>query len=80
MTATGELPNSSALSEANPQSLDELLSRDPEGYSKQDRMLVIKALREQRARYEAAEAAGKAPRASKAPAQPTVNNPADLGL
>jgi hypothetical protein len=52
------------------------MSRDPEGYNRQDRDRIIAALREDRARREAAEkAAGegkRAPRAARADAGPTV--------
>lgn len=62
---TGETPQSKALAEAKPDSLAELWSRDPEGYTRQDRDRTVAALREQRKRFEAAEAAEK-PRATKA--------------
>lgn len=55
--AEGEIPQSSALAEADPFSLSELMSRDPEGYKRQDRDRIIQALRENRARCEAAEKA-----------------------
>lgn len=62
---TGELPQSQALAEANPDSLAELFARDPEGLSRQDRDRIVEALRAQRARVAAADAAGvKKPRAS----------------
>lgn len=50
--ATGEIPQSSALAEAIVESLTELMSRDPEGYTKQDRMRIIATQREARARWE----------------------------
>lgn len=45
-----EIPQSSALSEATVDSLGELMSRDPEGYSKQDLERVVACMREQRER------------------------------
>lgn len=58
MTSSGELPQSTALAEAETDSLTEVMSRDPEGYSRQDRDRIVEALRAQRARLAAAEAAG----------------------
>lgn len=55
MTTTGELPQSTALVEAEVESLTELFSRDPEGYSSQDLDRIILTLREQRTRFIAAE-------------------------
>lgn len=62
-----EIPQSDALKEATVgDSLAEVMSRDPEGLSRQDRDRIIAALREQRARIAAAEASGvKVPRAAK---------------
>ena len=51
---TDDIPQSSALAEAGADSLDELLNRDPEGYSKQDRARVIAGYREYRAKLERA--------------------------
>jgi hypothetical protein len=51
------IPQSAALGEAQVESLSELMSRDPEGYGKQDLLAIIAAMREQRKRWEAAEAA-----------------------
>ena len=64
---SGEIPQSDALKEtAVGDSLAEVMSRDPEGLSRQDRDRIIEALRAQRARIAAAEAAGtKVPRAAK---------------
>jgi hypothetical protein len=60
-STTGTLPQSSALAEASPDSLTELLSRDPEHYQDQDLDRIIALLREQRVRWKAAEGA-KPPR------------------
>lgn len=57
----GTLPQSTALAEARADSLSELLSRDPESYQTQDLDRIIEVLREQRRRWQAAEASG-APR------------------
>lgn len=63
-----EIPQSDALKEASESdSLAEVMSRDPEGLSRQDRDRIIEALRLQRERIAKAEAAGtKLPRAAKA--------------
>lgn len=50
MTGDGEIPQSPALAEVETDSLSELMSRDPEGYSKQDLTRVVEALRAQRVR------------------------------
>jgi uncharacterized protein YdaU (DUF1376 family) len=52
----GALPQSDALSEAAPASLAELMSRDPRGWTRQDRDRIISALRADRARRAEAEA------------------------
>lgn len=54
-TVFGQLPQSSALAEAELGSLNEQLSRDPEQYRQQDRAGIIEALRAQRKRFEEAE-------------------------
>ncbi len=80
----GGIPQSSALVEAHGDSLAEVMSRDPEGYSRQDRDAIIAALRAQRARQESAEKASpvRAPRG--APKIPLTNkatqNAEDMGL
>lgn len=53
----GTIPQSDALAEAAVESLSELMSRDPEGYGKQDLMAIISAMRAQRVKWELAEAA-----------------------
>lgn len=81
---TGEIPQSTALAEAETDSLTEVMSRDPEGYSRQDRDRIVEALRAQRARLAAAEAAGGSkPRgaAAKLPLSSTSAKPIeDMGL
>lgn len=81
-TAPGGLPQSLALAEASPESLAELFSRDPEGYSDQDLGKVIEALRAQRVRWAAAEATPKPQKeaAKKAKSLIATMNPEDLGL
>lgn len=81
----GVIPQSAALAEADPFSLSELMSRDPEGYNRQDRDRIIAALRQDRVRREAAEkAAGegkRAPRATKVAETTLVPvNIGDIGL
>jgi len=56
MSDNPQVPQSNALKEASVDSLAELLSRDPEGYSRQDLDRVIAAMREQRARMALANA------------------------
>lgn len=75
-----EIPQSNALAEANPESLTELLSRDPEGYSLQDRLRLIEALRSQRARFIESENAPKAPRAKTNLSSKSSAKAEDLGL
>lgn len=53
---TGSIPQSDALAEASPQSLAELMSRDPEGYQQRDLDAIIDHLRKHRVACEAAEA------------------------
>lgn len=66
MTET-KIPQSTALAEANPESLEILLSRDPEGYGRKDRDRIVDELIAYRARYQAAETAGTSrPRLAKA--------------
>lgn len=55
---TGMIPQSNALAEASPESLGELLTRDPFGYSRQDRDRVVADLRAMRAKWALAEATG----------------------
>lgn len=52
----GQIPQSEALAEAEVNSLTELLSRDPEGYQKQNRTTIVSALRAMRAKWEKGEA------------------------
>jgi hypothetical protein len=59
-TGQPQIPQSTALTEAQTDSLAELLSRDPEGYSDHDLTRVIAAFREQRTKWEAADAQAKA--------------------
>lgn len=74
------------LSEARVDSIDELFSRDPEGYTKgpdgttgtgPDMIAIVAGMRRQREIWEKAEAAG----ATRAPSAPKVGKPkvADLG-
>lgn len=50
LPAQGGIPQSQALVEAGVDSLGELMSRDPEGYSKQDLERIVVAMRDQRER------------------------------
>lgn len=55
MSEEGKIPESNALAEADLTGLSELMSRDPEGFSQQDRARIISALRADRARREKAD-------------------------
>lgn len=82
-SASGLLPQSDALAEADPYSLGELFSRDPHSFSRVDRDKAVVALRIQRAKWEAAEAAGvKVPKAVKLSERTLTakRNAEDLGL
>ncbi len=59
LVAKAELPLSDALSRVSEDTLSELLSRDPEGYTEQDVSRVIEVYRAHRIRLNAAEATGK---------------------
>ncbi len=65
----GVIPTSSALAEAKPESISEFLSRDPKTLSPEERKQMVARLREQRHRWELAEAAGEHSRAKKAPGE-----------
>ena len=69
MTLPGTIPQSNALAEASPESISDLLSRDPEHYTPDDWTRVIGTYREQRERWAKAEAAGSKslPKQPKAP-------------
>lgn len=79
--ATGQIPQSSALAEATIDSLGELMSRDPEGYSKQDLERIVGAMREQRERIAAtaASAPQKAPRRASGGPPPSLQSSVGLG-
>lgn len=72
----------SPLAEASPTSLEELFSKDPFEFSKQDEETIVKALRAQRANWVLAEAGGatKAPGVKAAPKAKETLNLDDLGL
>lgn len=83
-----QIPQSTALAEAFSESIAELLSRDPQGYSKQDLLRVITVFRAQREKFLAVEAAmgSNKPKTSKGIDSRLkgllvkVNSPEDLGL
>jgi hypothetical protein len=71
----------SPLAEASVSSLDELFSRDPRGFARADRALIVAELRRQRANWTQDEAQGKKrASAKKAPGATTKTTLADLGL
>lgn len=80
----GIIPQSNALAEADSSSIAEMLSRDPEGYTRQDRDKIVLIMREQRARWEAADAAEPKRKPSAGPkaqlASSTAAKADDLGL
>jgi hypothetical protein len=80
----GEIPQSPALREASPESLSEVMSRDPEGYSEQDWGIVVSALRADRTNREraeqlAAQSGKKKPKAQKV-VLPSNKTAEELGL
>ncbi len=81
MSTPGEIPQSQALAEAGVDSLAELMSRDPEGYSRQDLSRVVLALREQRERLAKAEVEGGGARKRAVPkiSQTSLKTSADIG-
>lgn len=78
------IPQSNALSEATTDSLAELMGRDPFKFTTQDRGVIVAALREQRKRWEAAEAANaskpKTLRGAGAKSLVSASKAEDLGL
>jgi len=60
-----DIPQSSALAEASPTSLNDLINSDPERYSRADRDTMVAALRTQRKQWKLDEAAGKHKKAKK---------------
>lgn len=79
------LPHSDALAEASPDSISYLLTKDPFQLTRKDRDQAVLALRAQRARWAAAEAAGEHSRPKKAASAAarsltTTANAEDLGL
>jgi hypothetical protein len=81
---SGVIPQSTALAEASPDSLSELMSRDPEGFSRQDLDRLVEALRAQRVRWQAAEAeaqaSGKRPNVRQPKVTASPASASDLGL
>lgn len=77
-----QLPTSDALVEAGAgaESLTELLSRDPEGYQRQDRDRIVEALRAARVKWQAAEAAGRSKAGTRGPQLAKGLKPDDLGI
>lgn len=66
---TDSIPQTQILSEATIDSLQEVLSLDPEKYTTENRLRVIEAMREWCLRIAQADNAGKRPRAPKIPQQ-----------
>ena len=77
-------PKITPLAEAAPESLDELFSRDPLKLQQQDIRNIINQLRDQRARWRAAEASGatRAPKLKSTSPKKAVGTSSleDLGL
>lgn len=79
MSQQGEIPQSTALAEATTDSLTELMSRDPEGYSKQDLERIVAVMREQRDRL-ASTAASTPVRAPRGAAKVPVSLKSAVGI
>lgn len=82
---TGTIPQSNLLAETSPESITEFLSRSPLSLTPDDRKRMVGILREQRGRWERAEAAGEHTRPKKAPGGAaaslvTSKTMGDLGL
>jgi predicted DNA-binding transcriptional regulator YafY len=81
---SNQLPQTTILAEASPESFTELMNRDPLGFTRQDRDAIVAALRAHRERLEktAASAPTKVRKAialsSPADAQPVSDE--DLGI
>lgn len=58
------MPNDSPLTQALPDSLSEYFNKDPALLTEHDEMIIVMALREERKRYLAGEAAKKAKKSS----------------
>lgn len=69
----------SPIAEADPRSLDELMSRDPKLNTRQDRNIIVAEFRRMRAVWEKAKAEGKT-KAPKEPKTKTTTSLEDLGL
>jgi hypothetical protein len=63
----GTIPQSNALAEASPESLNDLMSRNPFEYTLADEVRVIEELRKLRQRVMDAQAGGKGKPKGKAP-------------
>lgn len=77
---SGEIPQSPALEEATIDSLGELMSRDPEGYSEQDLDRVVACMREQRERLAKSAEEGPKPRARSTGVKAGVSLNTKVGL
>lgn len=71
--AENEVPQSNALAEATTDSLTELMSRDPEGYSRQDLGRIVQAMREMRVKWEAGQVQAQAEAGAKRRASPKAS-------
>lgn len=71
-------PNTSPLAEANPRSLDQLLSAVPNTLSREEKLIIITVLREQRTKWKIEDMA-KVPRRKTAKAPKIAANP-DMSL
>jgi hypothetical protein len=69
----------SPLLEASPDSLDELMSRNPEAWSDADLDRLVNALRAQRAKFDLSESEGKRPAVTRK-AKPKAVSIEDLGF
>ena len=77
---TTALPQSTALAEAEPESLSTLFSRDPEGYTQQDLATIVRVLQEQRERWLKAAEAGTTTPGKPKKLTTTLSTPGEIGL
>lgn len=75
-----EIPHSPLLSEAEPQSLQELFSEDPFHYTQQKKERVVAEMRALAERLALATANGTKPKAAKAGQEPIPVDPSSLGF
>ena len=58
-TPIGAIPQSNALAEASPDSISDLMSKDPEGFSRQDRKRIVEFFQKEREKFGREEQEGR---------------------